>query len=85
MFEHSLKRSPANRWRLAGRLSILPHAVEQRAAPGVAADAAEEQPVAEEQPIRMGHLQQQQRAQKPWAQQKREQKRAAAGTGNGRR
>jgi large subunit ribosomal protein L45 len=25
VFEHALRKSPANRWRLAGRLSILPH------------------------------------------------------------
>lgn len=66
VFEHALKKSPANRWRLAGRLSILPSAVEQKqpAAEGqeqAAEAAATQQPVGEpatpaEPAMRMGHV-----------------------------
>lgn len=75
MFEHALKKSPANRWRLAGRLSILPHAVEQRAQP----EAAAAQQVQQKEPeLRMGHITEQQR---PLVQQKPAARQAAAGRG----
>ncbi len=99
VFEHALKKSAANRWRLAGRLSILPSAVEQKqpAAEGeqqAAGAAAAPQPASEpaapaEPAMRIGHVaeQQQQVVQPAWGagqKQKQKQKQKAA-AGRGRR
>lgn len=89
VFEHALKKSPANRWRLAGRLSILPSAVEQKQAGGeqAAAEAAAAQQVAGEpaaavEPVtRMGHVAQQQRPAAQSAAGQRQKQKAAAGRG----
>ncbi|KAL4434156.1 hypothetical protein ABPG75_000597 [Micractinium tetrahymenae] len=90
VFEHALKPSAANRWRLAGRLSILPHAAEQRQGgeqqqqqPAVAAAAAAEEP----QQMRVGHVaeQQQQSAIPKWEAKPVAPRRQAAAVGRRRR
>ncbi|PRW59403.1 39S ribosomal mitochondrial [Chlorella sorokiniana] len=96
VFEHALKKSPANRWRLAGRLSILPSAVEQKQAAGEGEQqgeqaAAAQQPAAEPAApaapvMRMGHVAEQQRqaAQPAWSAGQKQKQKAAAGRGRRR-
>ncbi|KAL4860079.1 putative 39S ribosomal protein L45 [Chlorella vulgaris] len=43
VFEHSLKKSPANRWRLAGRLAIQPAAAEPMLPAGAASEPLQPQ------------------------------------------
>lgn len=91
VFEHALKPSAANRWRLAGRLSILPASAEQQqggeqqqqpAAAAAPAEAAEKQ-----QQMRVGHVaeQQQQSALPKWEAKPAAPRRQAAAAGRGRR
>ena len=50
VFEHAFKASPANRWRLAGRLSVLPHAAERaNGGSGAAQQQQQAQPAAAHQ------------------------------------
>ncbi len=85
MFEHALKASPANRWRLAGRLSILPAAVERGEAPAAQQQEQQQQAPAAQQPaaqpeVRVGHIAEAQRqeAEPAWVRPKRQ---AAAARG----
>ncbi|PSC75974.1 39S ribosomal mitochondrial [Micractinium conductrix] len=95
VFEHSMKPAATNRWRLAGRLSILPHAVEQRQQPAGAqqqgSDAAAQQQQQQQQQqkqqpaaegaitARMGHIAEQQQQQQHSGKPAR--RRATAGRG----
>ena len=69
VFEHSLKAAAANRWRVAGRLSIQPDPAVAAAAVGSAAGMQPQQLPAQQQPasIRVGHIaeQQQEQQQRP--------------------
>lgn len=94
VFEHSLKRMPANRWRLAGRLAVLPSAVEQRAA--AAGPGTADAPTHQQQQKQQGGQAQQVQAALPQPepemrvghvaeQQRLPQRRHAAAAGRGRR
>ena len=68
VFEHSLKAAAANRWRVAGRLSIQPDPTVAAAIVGTAAGVPQQQSQ-QQQPagIRLGHIaeQQQEKQQQP--------------------
>ena len=68
VFEHSLKAAAANRWRVAGRLSIQQDPTVAAAVAGTAAGVPQQQSSGHQQQpaaIRLGHIAEQQQEQQP--------------------